>query len=462
MPGRDMEPLPRDARLAKRAHWLIRVRWIAIAGVVAATFISYRLMHIPVQEHALYAVAAVLAAYNTVFLILLKRSARHNEETVVAKVHRIVSVQISLDLVMLTVLLHFSGGIENPFMVYFVFHMVIASILLPARESYLQATLAVALLVLLVLLESNGWIRHYCLDHELFEGVHHGGLFVTAKVGVFATTLYIVVYMAGSIATQLRNQEEAYWQANIRLQQNDKVKDEYVARVTHDIKGHLAAVQSCLEVVHNKTLGQLNERQNDFVGRALNRTRTLTNFVRALLRLTQIRLANSYEMQEFSLREMMANAITAAEPRAETKNIRLTTEVNLSNDIILGNSMAIEEMLSNLLFNAVKYTPETGMVALRAGDTDDSVEIEVRDTGIGIPAEEMPRVFEEFFRASNARKVERDGTGLGLTIARQIVLRHHGDIRVESVQGRGTTFTVTLPRRPTMPGLTRTKNEPIT
>ncbi len=445
-----MEPLPRNARLARRARWLIRIRWVAIAGVLMATFVASRLLHAPINEPALYAVAAVLAAYNAAFLIILKRIGQPEDQKTLTTVHRIVSTQISLDLLMLTILLHFSGGIENPFTTYFVFHMVIASILLSKWESYLQATLAVALLVLMVLLEANGWIHHYCLQHNSFVGSHYSGWFIAARVAVIATTLYTVVYMAGSIATQLRNQEEAYWQANIQLKEKDKVKDEYVARVTHDIKGHLAAVQSCLEVVQNETLGPLNQRQHEFVSRAMNRVQTLVSFVRALLRLTYIRLASSYEIQQFSLRQVLTNALNAAEPKAEIKKIRLTTALDHTTDNLLGNSTAIEEMVANLLFNAVKYTPEEGAVAIRASDVPDGVKIEVADTGIGIPTAELPHVFQEFFRASNARKIERDGTGLGLSIARQIVERHHGRITVDSRQGEGTTFTVILPKQRTI------------
>ncbi|HPD48064.1 MAG TPA: HAMP domain-containing sensor histidine kinase [Anaerohalosphaeraceae bacterium] len=441
-----MEQLPRDARLAKRADWLIRIRWIAIAGVVIATFVAYRLMHIAVGEKALYAVAAVLAGYNAAFLVLLRRGVGCEEERCLKAVHRIVMIQISLDLVMLTILLHFSGGIENPFVVFFVFHMVIASILLPARESYLQATLAALLLVVLVLLEGRGLIPHYCLGQESAEDVHYTGWFVAVRVGVLAATLYIVVYLASSIATQLRRQEEVCWLANSQLQEKDKIKDEYVARVTHDIKGHLAAVQSCLEIVQNGTLGPLNERQSEFVGRAMTRTETLITFVRALLRLTQIRLANQYEVGEYSLRQIIANAMATAESRAESKNIRLTTSLDHTTDTLVGNSTAIEEMVANLLLNAIKYTPENGSVAVRALDTDGGVQIKIEDTGIGIPAAELPHVFDEFFRAANARKVERDGTGLGLSIARQIVKRHGGKIRVDSTEGKGTTFYVTLPR----------------
>jgi signal transduction histidine kinase len=113
---------------------------------------------------------------------------------------------------------------------------------------------------------------------------------------------------------------------------------------------------------------------------------------------------------------------------------------------IIGNEFSINEMISNLLFNAVKYTPENKTVHLDAKGHDDHVQIDVIDTGIGIPAEDIEHVFEEFFRAGNARKSERDGTGLGLSIVKQIVAQHGGKISVESREGRGSKFTVIMPK----------------
>ena len=103
-------------------------------------------------------------------------------------------------------------------------------------------------------------------------------------------------------------------------------------------------------------------------------------------------------------------------------------------------------MVTNLLFNAVKYTPENKTVHLEAKSYDDHVRIDIIDTGIGIPAEELENVFDEFFRASNAKKNEKDGTGLGLSIVKQIIEQHGGEISVESVQSQGTKFTVILPK----------------
>ena len=103
-------------------------------------------------------------------------------------------------------------------------------------------------------------------------------------------------------------------------------------------------------------------------------------------------------------------------------------------------------MVTNLLLNAIKYTPENGKVTVSIKNENDFAVVEIADTGIGIPANEIGKVFQEFFRASNAREVERNGTGLGLSIAKYIVERHNGKIWVESKENNGTKFWFTLPK----------------
>jgi len=113
---------------------------------------------------------------------------------------------------------------------------------------------------------------------------------------------------------------------------------------------------------------------------------------------------------------------------------------------LVESEFSINEVLTNLLFNAIKYTPENKTVHLEAKGFDDHVQIDICDTGMGIPAGEIGNIFDEFFRASNARKNEKEGTGLGLSIVKQIVERHGGEISAQSQQGRGTIFTVILPK----------------
>lgn len=245
---------------------------------------------------------------------------------------------------------------------------------------------------------------------------------------------------------ELQKQEKALREINAKLKEKDRIKDQYVFRVTHDIKGHLAAIQSSLYVAINESSGSLNEMQCKFIDKAVNRADQLTNFVRELLNLTHMRLSGHFDMEPFSLPETISKALASIDIRAKEKSITVSSDVEPSVGEIVGHEFSINEMITNLLFNAVKYTPENKTVRLEAKSKDDQVQIDIIDTGIGIPAEDLGNVFEEFFRAGNARKTERDGTGLGLSIVKQIVERHGGKISVQSEEGRGSTFTVILPK----------------
>jgi signal transduction histidine kinase len=440
-----MKPLSENVRLIRRAYWLIRLRWVATLSVAVGTFISSRIFGISLQETALYCIAVILAVYNAVILLLLRRYSNNKKEAPRRAVKTIINFQISADLFILTVLLHFSGGIENPFVFYFMFHMIISSILLSVKESYLQATFAVFLFGLLILLEYLELIPHYCLEGFVARSLHKDGFYILGIYFVFITALYLVVYMATYIATRLRKAEHGLINANIQLVEKDHIKDDYVLRLTHDIKGHLAAIQSCIDVVVHQS-GQLpKEKRTDFINRAHNRTKQVTRFVRTLLRLTQMRLASNLQMEIFSLKNVIQKVVLAAEIKAENKSIDLTSNIELGPGKMLGDPFSIEEMVTNLLLNAIKYTPENGKVQISATRKDGLFEVEIVDTGIGIPSDELEHIFDEFYRASNARKIERDGTGLGLSIVKQIIERHNGNIDVESQENVGSKFIIRLP-----------------
>jgi len=441
-----MKAVSHNARLVRRAHWLVKLRWIAIAGTCITIFVASNVPHMAIRSVPLYCVVAMLILENIVSLLLLKRLLRSKTARVFTSIGKIIHFQICIDLLLLTILLHYSGGIENPFIVYFVFHIAIASILLPTRESYLQATFATSLLSLLALLEYKGIVPHYPLEGFATSGAHSNVFYVFGTIGAMASTFYLVVYMTSDITTKLRKQEEAYRQVNLELKQKDQIKDEYVLRVTHDIKGHLAAIQSCLDVVEKKLIGPLNEQQQDFVSSADRRTRKLAYFVKSLLKLTQMRLSNNLEMDFFSLKNIILIVLAAVKTRADDKSIALKSNIESSVDEIFGNRFSIEEMITNLLLNAIKYTPANGTVEIIAKEDGDYVLMEITDTGIGIPLEELPKVFDEFYRAANAKKVEKDGTGLGLSIVKQIIKRHNGKIWVSSQAGIGTKFSFTLPK----------------
>ena len=171
---------------------------------------------------------------------------------------------------------------------------------------------------------------------------------------------------------ELQKQEKALRQANIELKEKDRIKDEYVSRVTHDIKGHLAAIQSCLHIACDKSTGPLNEKQSDFLSRSRRRTAQLSDFVKELLNLTQMRLSGRLEMAPFSLPDCISKALTTVERKAQDKSITVTSNIEPSVGLIVGNHFSISEMITNLLFNAIKYTPDNKTVHIEANSLGDA------------------------------------------------------------------------------------------
>jgi signal transduction histidine kinase len=442
-----MENLLQSTSLVQRAFWLVKLRWVAIATLGIATFVASNLMGVSLSVSALYIITGVLLVYNFILYNTLRYSTRQGKEPSPQIIGRMLIFQISADLFILATILHFSGGIENPFLFFFVFHMIIASILRSRLKSFLQATLAVFLFGAVVVLESRGVIAHYELTNFAGHGLYKNSTFIFGFLFVFATTLYLVVYMTTSISEQVRKQQESCRRANELLKEKDKLKNEYVLRLTHDIKGHLAAIESCIDIVDDEIVGPLNPKQKDLIDRAYRRTTKCMAFVTALLQLTRMKLTGRLDMDWFSLKNCVFDEIAAVQGRAREKSIDLSYEIDASVDEIYGEAVLIEETIMNLLLNAVKYTSEGGKIRIDVKDQGESVLVRVSDTGIGVPREDIDRVFEEFYRAPNARAVERDGTGLGLSFARQVVERHGGKIWVQNNPGGGSTFSFTVPKR---------------
>lgn len=443
-----MQGLLKSTSLVQRAYWLIRLRWVAIAALAAAAFGASEFMGVSLPVARLYTIAAVVLLYNLGLYELLRYWTQGGKEPSDARIGGILAMQISTDLFILTAILHFSGGIENPFLLFFAFHMIIASILRSRRQSYMQATLAVILFGGLVVLEAIEGLPHYSLKGFAGHGLYRDGRYVLGTLFVFSVTLYLIVYMTTSISEQLSRHQEALERANAQLREKDKVKNEYVLRVTHDIKGHLAAVLGSLDVISGEMLGPLNAGQRDFVSRAYRRTTSCLEFIGALLKLTRMKLTGRLEAEQFSLRKCVLNALSLVQSRAGDKSIALAHRMDPDIEMIWGESVLIEDTIANILLNAFKYTPQGGRVDLEVKRDHDFVQIRVADTGIGVPESALPRLFEEFYRADNARATERDGTGLGLAFAKQVVERHGGQIWFQDNPGGGSVFTFTLPVAP--------------
>jgi signal transduction histidine kinase len=407
------------------------------------TFVTSHVLEISVQEISLYIVAAVFLLLNVLHHLLLLRIIRQKGKDPSRYLRLLTNIQISTDFIILTLLLHFSGGVENPFIVYFIFHMIMASIVLSPRESYLQACFAWSLVIVLALLEYQGILQHHPLTGLIPPVLYASRNYLLGTGLVFISTSFLVVYITNSIVMESRRHEAAYLKANKELEKKDEIKNEYVQRITHDIKGHLAAIKSALSVLYSKP-GTIRQDGQEFLDMASERTSTLIRFVKDLLLMSRLQLSNEIRASQFSIRDSISKVVSHLEHPAEEKSIRINVDIDDSIHQISGLQLSIEELFSNLLGNAIQYSDEGSDIYLIAKAVKGKIQVEIRDNGPGIPKEEKERIFEEFYRGSKTRTTT-EGTGLGLAISKKIVQAHKGKIWVESGEGKGSVFCFTLP-----------------
>jgi signal transduction histidine kinase len=231
------------------------------------------------------------------------------------------------------------------------------------------------------------------------------------------------------------------------LKEIDKMKSEFVAMVTHELRAPIAAVEQQLTVILNKMAGDVTEKQEQLLSRAKERTRGLLDLIKDLLDLSKIEAGKMVQYKEpLLLQEVIQRVVDLMRAEAENKKIDLQFSAPSNISLIHADRSSMEGIFTNLISNAIKYTPEGGKVWITLSEEGGFVKAAVSDTGIGIKKEDLSRIFDKFYRVKTTETRQIIGTGLGLSIVKNIVDAHLGSISVESEEGRGTTFTVFFPK----------------
>ena len=230
---------------------------------------------------------------------------------------------------------------------------------------------------------------------------------------------------------------------------NEERRKEFVANVSHELRTPLTNVRSYAETLRSAEGDIPQEMANSFLDIIISETDRMTHIVQDLLTLSRLDAGNT-EMRfaPFSFRESVENVCRANAMEARRHSHTLTCALAEDMPEISGDRQRLEQVVTNILGNAIKYTPDGGHIAVTGGGSGRSVWVEVADDGIGIPEKDRDRIFDRFYRVDKARSRESGGTGLGLSIAKEIVERHHGSLRLVPREGRGTTIRLVLPIDP--------------
>jgi len=483
---------PEESTLVIRLSVFVAMRWIAIASVLIVSLLATQVFNISFPLLPIYIIAICTVAYNLVFFFQardLKAEASgirpkgittklqlplrrlllipKTTSPLVARARAIGNLHIALDLVVLTILLHFTGGLENPFIFLFVFHVIIAGILLHYRVAYVLATLAILLVLLVVGLESNGVIPHVHLEGFTSASLYKQETYILGILVALAVTLYGSAYMVSHMSGELRKQQRevvALKDSGLRektkelkeatkelaaLEEGRRQLLRFLGIVAHDLKAPLSAVQSYLQLMVGGFAGEMADKQKHMLDRSSQRITGLLNLISDLLDISRIEAGQIVrEFEEISLSQTVKDSLENVRNLAREKKIGLKVEMPKSLPQIKASGTHLQQVMTNLLANAIKFTPEKGTIKLRVTDHENNIQVEVMDNGDGIATEELPKIFDDFHRGSDPTKA---GTGLGLSIAKRIVEAHKGRIWAESPNpedklARGSKFTFILPK----------------
>jgi nitrogen-specific signal transduction histidine kinase len=248
---------------------------------------------------------------------------------------------------------------------------------------------------------------------------------------------------------RLREYATELERANQELRRIDEIKSEFVSIASHELRTPLAAIKNAVQLILKGKTGEINENQAKFLLMAERNIDRLTSLLNNLLDLSRIESGKVLlNFEEIGLRDTIEFTLSSFKPQADTRSIKLRMDVPAEIPSVYADHEKLEQILTNLIGNAIKFTPEGGEISVSARpfhENKNMVAVSVKDSGVGIPEDELEKVFEKFHQVEGSLTRTVAGTGLGLAITKGLVEVSHGSIWVESEIGKGSTFTFTLP-----------------
>jgi signal transduction histidine kinase len=431
--------------------WFIELRKYAVVSLVLMMVVIQFVLGIGLTDIQFYGIAftAVMIFCYNLFFQSIQKKIENNEKSILNSLE-LSFLQILLDLISLSIVVYLTGGIEAPIFLFFIFHMIIGSLLLPEKVIYTVAVLLIGSFSTFSLLEYYQIIPHMELNGLFKNPIYNDINFVAGFLGIFSFSILISIKLTSKITQELYSRERQLKLALQEINQAEESKQKYIMAVVHELKSPIVAATSQLELVNGGYVGEVPDAVKSKTVKAKDRLAESIENINNILHVSKFKLLNQIEKSDVDLGELIDEIVETNSPYAEKKKIKLTYDNRLKDKLITADKLLLKLAVSNLVSNSVKYTPEIGTVKVTTFDSEDKIDISIEDDGIGIPKKDQDKIFEDFYRASNLKGKRIEGTGTGLSIVKQIIESHSGNISLESPstlskEGRpGTKFTITL------------------
>lgn len=427
--------------IKRRNSWFIKLRyWAVILLSVFLIFgeyiLDFRLS--PLQELVCVIIILTILIYNTAFYFF-----QNKVNTVPLKFNQMhfSLLQMILDLLMLMLLVYFTGGYNSQIYLFFIFHMIIGSLILPGRIIYIIATFVVVIFNSMIVLEHFGYIPLHRIEGLLIQPDIHKFTYDILFMIVFSAMIYISVFLANTISRRLYRREQQLYESLENEKKAEILKQRYIMGVVHEIKTPVSATKSILELISNGYLGEISEAVSERINRALIRSDEAIELINNILKLSRLKLLDISVNENFNLADTIKNIISRLKDKAESKNISLIARFPGTNEVYIKGDKALMDLaISNIISNSIKYNEDKGNVIVELTEDDENIKLTVDDDGVGIPNKELTNVYDQFYRASNVRvKSKYEGSGIGLSLVKEIIEKHNGKISIKSPSRIGTT-----------------------
>ena len=438
--------------IRRRNLWFIKLRYGAVAMLLIFIIFPKYFLGIELndeQQKAIILVTVSILTYNILFHYI-RRFVKHDADSF-NPLHMSILQMVS-DTIALMLIVYYTGSVESPLLLFFVIHMIVGSLILPGFVIYSFAVAIVILFWGITVGEYYSIIQHHHIIGYLPSSLHQHFNFVLAVNVTFAFMVFMIVLIANRMANQLYIREQQLLESIDKINAAEKEKQKYISGIVHEIKTPLAAVHSYLDLVLQKFLGPLDEVVEEKLTRARRRSDEAIELINNVLKISKLRIEDSFIREEVDIASILARAIKSAKVNAEAKGVKLSL-INHRKEkhTIEGDPLLIQIALSNIISNAIKYNNMDGVVEIEVNEDKDNLIIKVCDNGVGIPKEETEKIFNDFYRATNIIHGSVEGSGLGLSVVKQIVERHNGTINIQSpshlstTKYPGTCVKITLP-----------------
>ena len=446
-------------RLREHIDQLIQWRWVFVIVTLAAISIADSLFPNSLPMPIPVIIAVSMAVCNGLCFLYARHLETFQGDALEQHYTIFAHAQILLDLLALTALLHFTGGVEHPFFLFYIPHVTAASIILPRLFSFIYAGIASLLFSMLVAAEYWQIIPHVHLVGFVSPQRYQRGVYVAAVLFVLTATLFLCAYLVSAIASELRRREQELLESNqacelragelarlnARLEELDKTRSQFIRLVTHELRAPVAAIQSYLKLILEGYVPP--EKQKEIIAKAERRALEQLALISDLLDLAHLQNKKEETAAEpVDVASILRGVADLMQTRAEDKDLLFSVQIEPNVPPVRANPEHIKQLWTNLISNAIKYTEPGGIVVVSLTQNPKYVVGTVRDTGIGMSPEQLTHIFDEFYRTEEAKAMERQGTGLGLSIVKRIVEMYNGRIWVESEKGKGSKFTFALPK----------------